>query len=56
MGTGYTTLAMRRRACTCVKAEHEAAAHVGKDEHENKHVRYARNVAFALVFEIGTPK
>ena len=56
MGTGYTTLAMRRRACTCVKAEHETVAHAGKDEHENKQTRHARNVAFARVFEIRAPR
>ena len=52
MGTGYTTLALRRRACTCLKSETEAARHVCKDEHESKHVGHARNVAFTRVFEI----
>lgn len=52
MGTGYTTLALRRRACTCVKSKPEAARHAGKDEHESKHVRHARNIAFTRVFEI----
>ncbi|HET9637250.1 MAG TPA: hypothetical protein VFP26_15070 [Gemmatimonadaceae bacterium] len=52
MGTGYTTLALRRRACTCVKLEPETARHTGTDEHESKHVRYARNVALTRVFEI----
>ena len=52
MGTGYTTLALRRRACTCGKSESERVRNPCKDEHESKHVRHARNVAFTRVFKI----